>query len=76
MVVIGSGSKNNHYVPINFMYIATKLILSACILMATLFIYHSRKGHLKIVTNLVTSTNANVNSKDNRGQTALHIACA
>ena len=40
-----------------------------------LCIYHSRKGHLEIVTNLVTSTNADVNSKDDEGQTALHNAC-
>ena len=68
MVAIGSGSKNNH---------ASHLCIlpqSVYYLHIMLYIYHSRKGHLEIVTNLVTSTNADVNSKDNIGETALHKA--
>ena len=41
----------------------------------TLYIYHSRNGHLDVVTNLVTSTDADVNSLDDDGDTALHKAC-
>ena len=40
-----------------------------------LCIYHSRKDHLEVVTNLVTSHDADVNYADNEGETPLHKAC-
>ena len=40
-----------------------------------LYIYHSREGNLEVVTNLVTSHDADVNSADDDGDTPLHKAC-
>ena len=39
-----------------------------------LYIYHCREGHLEVVTNLITSHNADVNSTDRYGVTPLQKA--